>query len=189
MSGPGLVLSHAAGPSVVVATLACVAALVPAGLRWLRVAQREHYLADATSRFALRWWRARPANVALAALALAGLALTSLWPLCALAPAAVAVVGPLGLTLRGRTSPLVATRRLRVLAAVWAGLEALVLGAGILAGAPALLTAAGLVLVPALVDVACMVTAPFERRAAGRFVAQAAERLARVAPTVVAVTG
>ena len=31
-----------------------------AGPRWLRVAQREHYLVDAVSRFALRWWTAGP---------------------------------------------------------------------------------------------------------------------------------
>ena len=39
---------------------ACVLACVPAGLRWLRVAQREHYLPGSASRFAVRWWRVTP---------------------------------------------------------------------------------------------------------------------------------
>ena len=153
------------------------------------MAQREHYLADATSRFALRWWRSGPVNPVLALAALAALVLSARWPLCALVPAAVGLVGPVGLGLRGRSSPLVATRRLRVLAGVWAVLEAAVVVAGIALGAPALLAAAAVVLSAPLVDAACAVTAPFERRVTGRFVATAAERLRRVAPTIVAVTG
>jgi hypothetical protein len=35
---------------------ACLVATIPAGLRWLRVAQREHYLPGEVTRFALRWW-------------------------------------------------------------------------------------------------------------------------------------
>ena len=35
---------------------ACLLAAIPAGLRWLRVAQREHYLAGAVATFAGRWW-------------------------------------------------------------------------------------------------------------------------------------
>ncbi len=37
--------------------------LVPAGLRWLRVAQREHYLAGSVLRFAGRWWGSTPLNL------------------------------------------------------------------------------------------------------------------------------
>src|SRR5437870_3647177 len=36
--------------------LAALAAAAVAGLRWLRVAQREHYLAGSVTRFAWRWW-------------------------------------------------------------------------------------------------------------------------------------
>ena len=42
-------------------------AMVRAGLRWLRVAQREHYLPGAPIRFALRWWSSEPINLVLAA--------------------------------------------------------------------------------------------------------------------------
>ena len=168
---------------------ACALALVPAGARWLRVAQREHYLADAVSRFALRWWAGEPVDVALGTVALAGVVLSGLWPLAALATLAAAVLGPLHLSIRGRTSPLALTRRLKSLAAVWLFFEAVLFGIGAAVGAPAPFAAAGLLVAPALVDAALLVTAPIERRLSERFVTLAAARLARVAPTVVAITG
>ncbi len=177
------------GPAMWVAVAISVLALGPAGLRWLRVAQREHYLDGATSRFAIRWWTSEPGNVALLAVALAGVVLSARWPLCALTPAAVAVVGPLHLSLRGRTSKLVVTRRLRSLAAVWLVLQAVVVVAGVLLGAPAIFAAGGVIAVPALVDAACAVMAPVERRLSGRFVDAAEKRLRRVDPVVVAITG
>ncbi len=106
-----------------------------------------------------------------------------------MAPTAVAVVGPLHLSLRGRTSKLVVTRRLRSLAAVWLVLQAVVVVAGVLLGAPAIFTAGGVIAVPALVDAACAVMAPVERRLSGRFVDAAENRLRRVDPVVVAITG
>jgi UDP-N-acetylmuramoyl-tripeptide--D-alanyl-D-alanine ligase len=101
----------------------------------------------------------------------------------------VVAAGPLGLTLRGRTSPLAWTRRLRTLAAVWAVLELAVVVAGWLLGvtAPAAVVAA--LAVPILVDAAGAVTTPLEERLSGRFVTAASSRLARVRPTVVAITG
>ncbi|HEX3947805.1 MAG TPA: UDP-N-acetylmuramoyl-tripeptide--D-alanyl-D-alanine ligase [Acidimicrobiales bacterium] len=186
---PAALLGHAGGPLVWIAVAAAVLALAPAGLRWLRVAQREHYLDGATSRFALRWWASEPGNVALLVVALAGVVLSARWPLAALAPAAVAVIGPLHLSLRGRTSRLVVTRRLRSLGAVWLVLQAVVVVVGVLLGAPAIFAAAGIVVVPALVDLSCAVMAPVERRLSARFVEAAAGRLRRVAPTVVAITG
>ena len=59
--------------------VAAVAALVPAGLRWLRVAQREHYLAPATSLFAVRWWRVDVLNGALFLVAVAALGLAAVY--------------------------------------------------------------------------------------------------------------
>ncbi|MGH8980772.1 MAG: Mur ligase family protein [Acidimicrobiales bacterium] len=171
------------------AVAACVVALVPAGARWLRVAQREHYIGDSCSRFAFRWWTLEPLNLLLAAAALAGVVLSGLWPLVALATAAVALVGPAHLSIRGRTSPLVFTRRLKVLAAVWLVLQGAVVAIGVVVGAPAPFAAAGVVAAPALIDIALYLTAPLERRLSQHFVAAAAERLRRVAPTVVAITG
>jgi UDP-N-acetylmuramoyl-tripeptide--D-alanyl-D-alanine ligase len=172
-----------------VAYAACTLALLPAGARWLRVAQREHYLAGSATRFALRWWASEPGNIALAFVGVAGLALSFAWPLAALAAATVAAVGPWRLSVRGRTSPLVWTRRLRTLAAVWGLAEVVVLVAGVLAGLPAPFAAAAALLAPVLVDLACALAAPLERRLAAPFVERAQQRLARVAPTIIGITG
>ncbi|MGH8989730.1 MAG: hypothetical protein ACRDXC_14235, partial [Acidimicrobiales bacterium] len=152
----------------------CGAGLAPAGARWLRVAQREHYIPDSASRFAIRWWASEPLNVTLGVVALAGVVLSGLWPLVALATAGVGFVGPVHLWVRGRTSPLVLTRRLKLLAAIWLLFEAAVLGIGAGVGAPAPFGAAALLAAPALLDVALFVTAPIEGRLSERFVTMAA---------------
>jgi len=167
----------------------CVVSMALAGPRWLRVAQREHYLVDATSRFALRWWTSSPVNVAGLAVAVAGLLLSSRWPACAFATAAVVAMGPIGLSWRGRTAPLAWTRRLRTLALVWSGIEIAAVVGGTAAGQGPVAAAAAALAVPALVDLACGVTAPIERWLARSHVSRAAARLRRVAPTVVAITG
>ena len=90
-------------------------------VRWLRVAQREHYLTGAVSRFAARWWGGSPFAVALTALAAVGAVLTFLPGALAVGgfvTACAVAVGPPGLGIRGRTSALSWTRRLRVLGAV-----------------------------------------------------------------------
>jgi UDP-N-acetylmuramoyl-tripeptide--D-alanyl-D-alanine ligase len=167
----------------------CVAACVPSGLRWLRVAQREHYLPGSVSRFAARWWRLTPVNltVALAALAAAGASLG--WPIAGVVVAAMVAVGPIGLSLRGRTSSLAWTRRLRVLAAVWATVEVVVVVIGVALGLAAPLAVLAAVVVPVAVDLACAITSPLERRLSEHFVRRATDRLRRVDPTIVAVTG
>ncbi|MEY2397930.1 MAG: UDP-N-acetylmuramoyl-tripeptide--D-alanyl-D-alanine ligase [Actinomycetota bacterium] len=139
--------------TAVAAALVIVA--VVDGLRWLRVAQREHYLSGSVTRFALRWrWVA------------------------------------IGLGVRGRTSKLAWTRRLRVLAVV-----ALFIHVGIILAMSAFgLPWSGaalfaLLLVPVTVDAALLATAPVERRLGGRFVRRAAAKLRTVKPTVVAITG
>src|SRR5580692_4288908 len=167
----------------------CSVSIVVAGPRWLRVAQREHYLVDATSRFALRWWTSSPVSLAGLAVAVAGLLLSSRWPAGAFATAAAVALGPLGLSWRGRTAPLAWTRRLRTLTLVWSGIEIAAVAGGTVAGQGPVAAAAATLAVPALVDLACGVTAPIERWLARSHVARAAARLRRVAPTVVAITG
>ena len=175
--------------SELVGALVCALALFPAGARWLRVAQREHYLPGSTTRFAWRWWGLRPPAPALAVVALAGAAVAFAYPLVSLATAAVVVVGPPALGVRGRTAPLVFTRRLRLLAAVWLVLQALVIGIGVLVHHAAALAALGACAVPLVVDAAAGLLSPIERRLATPYVAAAQSRLAQVAPTVVAITG
>ena len=108
----------------------------------------------------------------------------------ALATAVVVVIGPQGLTLRGRTSKLVWTRRLKTTTAVAGALYLLLalvaVGAGSVAAAVAASGALGL---PVVIDAALGLCAPFERRAAGRYVLTASARLRATSPTTVAITG
>ncbi len=172
-----------------VTVAACALACGPAGVRWLRVAQREHYLPGSVSRFALRWWRLPPVNPILAAVAIAAAAVSWWWPVAGVITAAAVAVGPYGLSLRGRTAPLAWTRRLRTLAAVAAGVAVIVLVAGALTGPASVVAVVVVLALPALVDLSCLVTAPVELKLGGHFVDAAAARLARVDPLVVAVTG
>ena len=172
---------------LVVAAGVLVAAV--AAVRWLRVAQREHYIPGSASRFALRWWGCGWANRLLAALALAAAAASAVWAPAGLAAALLAAAGPLGLGLRGRTAPLRWTARLRRLAAASAVLSGLAVAAAALAGAGPTAAALLALAVPLLVDLGAAAAAPLERRLSRRYVERAAERVRRLAPTVVAVTG
>ena len=164
-----------------------------AGIRWLRVAQREHYLAGSVLLFARRWWSTGP-NRLLGAAAVVGLigAALKVTPAGLVAVAAVAV-GPFGLGLKGRTSALVWTRRLKVLAATSAAFAAvwivLALALGHSWAVAAAIATFAAVLSPQIVDVALYLTKPLERRLGRPFVERAATKLASVGPTVVAITG
>jgi UDP-N-acetylmuramoyl-tripeptide--D-alanyl-D-alanine ligase len=173
---------------VLIATIAGALALLPAGARWLRVAQREHYIAGSATRFALRWWGALPAS-AMAVVAVAAAGVAFVVPLVALATAAVVIVGPPSLGIRGRTSPLAFTRRLRLLAGVWLVLQAAVIAVGVLVHRAAFFAALGALAVPLLVDAACALLTPVEHRLVAPFISSARKRLAQVDPTVVAITG
>ncbi len=172
-----------------------VASLLAAGLaavRWLRVAQREHYLAGSVVRFARRWWSLGP-NRLLGAAAVIGLVAAALrvTPAGLVAAAAVAC-GPFGLTLRGRTAKLAWTRRLRTLSAIAAAIVVVLVGLAAIAGglAPAAAIAALLaVAAPFVIDVALALSEPLERRLGSKFVVQATARLRAIDPTVVAITG
>ena len=176
--------------AITLAAGAVAAAL--AGVRWLRVAQREHYLPGSVGRFAVRWWGLGP-NLVVAVAAVIGLGLAAIGATVVGIMSAVAVaVGPFGLGLRGRTSKLVWTRRLRTLAGLAAGMSALpVLAIAVAAGlGPGAVTAVLMaVLSPLVVDAALAVTAPVERSLLSSHVDRAAAKLRSVAPTVVAITG
>jgi len=179
--------------TVVQATLlaGALAATALAGVRWLRVAQREHYLTGSVLRFTRRWWSLGP-NRMLGAAALISLvaAAAGIVPAGLVAVAAVAV-GPFGLTLRGRTSKLAWTRRLKLLAATSALMVAVLVGLAAVADlAVAAATAVLLAIAaPGVIDAALAVTAPVERRLGRRFVDQATKKLRSIGPTVVAITG
>ncbi len=174
---------------VLVGTVACALALLPAGARWLRVAQREHYLPGSTTRFAWRWWSGRRLAPAMAVVAVSAAVVAFAYPVFALATAVVVVVGPPSLSVRGRTSPLALTRRLRLLAALWLVLQAVVIAVGVVVHRSAPVAALGACAVPLLVDAACAVLFPVERRLIRPYLRAAQARLEQVSPVVVAVTG
>jgi UDP-N-acetylmuramoyl-tripeptide--D-alanyl-D-alanine ligase len=166
---------------------ACALATIPAGLRWLRVAQREHYLAGEVATFAGRWWISDLPNVFLLTLMIIGL-VGSWWSVwwAFLVPAAQ--VGPVGLSVKGRTSPLVWTGRLRRVAVLSAALVAgiFALGVGL---ESAFFVALGVFLIPAMIDLALLGLGPIERMMGNRWVDQASVRLRTSGAEVVAITG
>ena len=167
------------------------AATVLAGLRWLRIAQREHYLPGASLRFARRWWTAGRLNQALGALGVMGAVASAWWSPAALAAVVAAGTGPFGLTLRGRTSKLAWTGRLRRLALAASVLAAAVIGLSGLAGLHPALSAAALCALgaPVIVDVALALAQPLEARLLRPYISRASQRLRSVGPKVVAITG
>ena len=169
--------------------LLCAVAAVVQSPRWLRVAQREHYLPGSTVRFASRWWASGQLNLVLAVGVLAGGLSAFSLPAMAVVVGAVTVWAPLGLTLKGRTSPLAWTRRLKTLAVVAGILDAGLFVLAALTEVAAPLAALLCFLQPAVVDIALLVTRPFEHLAARRFVRTATAKLRQVDPTTVAITG
>ena len=172
-----------------VALAAAVVASVPAAMRWLRVAQREHYIAGSVTRFALRWWASTPQNLTLAVAAVAAAVGVWAWPAAGLVTAAAVAVGPLGLGVRGRTSQIGWTRRMKTFTAVAAALELVALLAGLALDAVAPVAVALAVLQPLLVDAALAITAPLERRLGRTFLDQAVRKLRAINPVTVAITG
>jgi UDP-N-acetylmuramoyl-tripeptide--D-alanyl-D-alanine ligase len=194
-----------AWPTLVALALAAVAA-VPIAARWLRVAQREHYVAGSVMRMAWLWvtrTQATRAGLVVAVLLIglsvllgARLAGTSLavgpGVVAAVLPALLAIVVlaglPRGLSVRGTSKPLAFTGRLTRLLTCWI---VLVLAAGILlaglagAAGPALV----LLLSAPLTDLALAIMAPIEKAASQRFVVQAQKRLKQSGARVVAITG
>ena len=175
-----------------VALCLVVAAASVGTIRWLRVAQREHYLRGSVARFAWRWWRSTVTNEAAFIAGAAAAISSAAFPPVAIVTAVVALAGPLGLTLRGRTSRLRWTRRMTTVAVVVGMIEALVVLIGAVADAVvgAVVAAAVFAMAsPLVLDLALSLTAPLERLAGGRYVKSAVAKLDRIRPTIVAVTG
>jgi UDP-N-acetylmuramoyl-tripeptide--D-alanyl-D-alanine ligase len=179
------------GVGSVITLVIAVIALGVGAPRWLRLSQREHYLPGGVSRFALRWWTLLPWNPLIGALVVASLGIAVDWTPSAALAAVLATVAPIGLSLRGRSSPLVWTARLRTLAATAFVVATVVVGAVAVAGwRPAAWVACAVVVVaPLVVDSAALLTRPIERRRLAPFLRQASDRLRQVSPTVVAITG
>jgi UDP-N-acetylmuramoyl-tripeptide--D-alanyl-D-alanine ligase len=171
------------------AALVLIASCVVASLRWLRVAQYEHYLAGSCMRFARRWFRSGGVNAALGpALVASAVGGVFVWPLHLVAAACV-LAWPVGLGLRGRTSKLRWTRRMKTLAIVALVLAAVVVVVLTLIRSIEVAAAVFATVLPFFVDAACALTKPVEDRLARRYVDKATTRLQAVRPRVVAITG
>jgi UDP-N-acetylmuramoyl-tripeptide--D-alanyl-D-alanine ligase len=168
---------------------AAVVSIGIGGMRWLRIAQREHYLPGSVSAFTLRWWLSAPGDITLLIVGLFALAASPVSGFGGLAVAVVVAIGPLGLGLRGRTSPLAWTRRLRTVAAITAVEVGVVVSLGVAFDVAKWLLPLAAAGGPLLVDLGLAIDAPLEHRLGLRYVRQASSRLAEVAPTLLAVTG
>ena len=118
--------------------------------------------------------------------------MASLWyPPAGFAAAVVAGVGPVGLKLRGTTSRLAWTSRLRRLAGTSTVLAAVVVGGASGAGLHAAFCAVVICALgaPVLIDGALALVKPVEARLLKPYVDRARQRLQAVAPRVVAITG
>ena len=184
--------------------LALVGAFVSQLLRWARVLQREHYEAASMRRFLERWTspnissarsperysKNRPVTLSHVTLVILLLGIVS--RLTVLILAATLLYGffcPQGLSIRGRTSPLQWTKRLRVIVIV-ASLQAVVLGlVGLLVHPAYWLATATIWATPFLLALSVRVLTPFSEREAKGFIVQAQQRLERVQPRVVGITG
>ncbi len=176
--------------AIIAVPLVLAAAALPlSSLRWLRVAQREHYIAGWVTRIAGLWYSRRPINflILAAAVALCILGLLSLVFLASFA-IIVAALLPLGLGIRGRSSPLAWTARARRVVAAY-GILYLLLSAVLLLTLGLSALAVPLIVGPILMDLALAVMAPIEKRLSNKYLVSARKRLQQVRPTVVAITG
>ncbi len=169
----------------------CVVATFPAGLRWLRIAQREHYIPGSVLRFRNRWvGLGGVANGILVAIQIAATLFTiftgSVWS----AGLVAVTVGlePIGMGIRGSSSPLAWTPRLIRVAVVWGLILGSALVAGLINDLPVVLAIAMLVS-PGLLDVALLILKPIERSLGSKWVHKARRKLAAVRPEIVAITG
>jgi UDP-N-acetylmuramoyl-tripeptide--D-alanyl-D-alanine ligase len=165
-----------------------LAALVAGGLRWLRVAQREHYIAGWVGRMAGVWLLRRPINFAVLVVAIAlwvaGMFLPTLTPLAIV----VAALLPIGLGLRGTSAPLAWTPRAKRLTVAFPLIFVAVAAAAVLLWGLSSLVLP-ILLAPLLMDLALVPMNAIEKRLSNKYLVSARKRLSQVRPTVVAITG
>lgn len=179
-------------------------AAIPIAARWLRVAQREHYVPGSVWRMARLWVQTEGASLVVFLAAAASTVAAIVVPIFVVgdAPVAGAVTAtalsvlalvllaafPVGLPARGRSKKLAFTGRLTRLLVVWIALH---VGVGL--AALALIGPAGpaftLLFSALLTDLGLAIMAPIEKAASQRYVTQAQQRLKQTGARVVAITG
>jgi UDP-N-acetylmuramoyl-tripeptide--D-alanyl-D-alanine ligase len=180
-----------------IAAVAALGSIAVGVYRWVRVAQREHYIAGACWATGWRWALRRPPNfvlgVAVAVAIVAAIVLRALDQITAMSIAAsvAAVLNalfPWPMPIRG-TPPLRFTRRANTLTAITVLLLVTIVAAIGLLWSWVIGLVAAACATPVAVDVAMAGAAPLERRALERHRRRAEVRLRHVAPFVIAVTG
>ncbi len=164
-----------------------VAAIAVADARWLRVAQREHYEPGRIGAFQRLWVGSSALNALLAAVAIVAVVLGVApgWALATALGLLLLAVSPWGLKPWPTSGKLALTPRFRRLLGLTTVLDALLLLA---ARSPHV--GAFVALFAALVaDIATYALAPVERALSKRFVVEAQQKLAKVRPRIVAITG
>ncbi len=166
--------------------------MVSQAVKYLRVAQREHYLPTFVTKFALRWSTSSLLNTVLFLLSAISLLLSSLGYIWTFPAAAALFVSPWGLTWRGQTSPLKWTRRLKT-TALTTLLIISALTSAIFVGTSLETTDVALVicafLMPAILDLTLFILTPIEKQLASKYVNAARTKLQKINPINVAITG
>lgn len=173
---------------LLISVIVGAAAAVPVALKWLRVAQREHYIAGWVTRIAVLWYSKRLAALLLLIGALVLCILTVVSWIFAPIALVLASILPLGLRVRGTSSRLNWTPRARRLLATFSAILIVVAGlATWLIGSTGIVIA--LIIAPALMDVALVPINAVEKKLSNKYLVSARKRLNQVKPTVVAITG
>ena len=179
--------------ALLVATIAISSAgAALASVRWLRVAQLEHYLSGSLLRFTRRWWGRDPLHLLAILCAVGSVVAEGFVVGIGILGAIIVGAGPIGLALRGRTKRLRWTRRLATIVTIVAVEYGTAVGAAAALGGlrlAATVLAVGAVGVPIVLEIALMVDRPLECVVARRYLQRAAEKLDRVDPIVVGITG
>jgi len=161
-------------------------------VKYLRVAQREHYIPCYTFRFFYRWQKSSVLNMSLFVLFVVLFIVSVFYYQVVPAAAIVAAISPIGLSLKGRTSKLNWTRRLKTTAlAVFLLIACCVVVISVLTNFET--TDRSLTLfaffVPLFIDGALFLLLPLEKRLAKKYIDSAKRKLKKVNPLVVAITG
>lgn len=161
------------------------ATLAVGTLRWLRVAQREHYEPGRVLAIAFMWSRLMPINAGLF-LGGVGLIVAGVWvPKLTLAGLVLLAIWPWGLGITGTSAKLAWTARLKRLAIVAAVLQVAAAGPWWRPELAALAAVAQLL----IIEVAVFVMSKIEKALSQKYVKSAQAKLRQVRPTVVAITG
>jgi UDP-N-acetylmuramoyl-tripeptide--D-alanyl-D-alanine ligase len=184
--------------------VALVGAYVAQMVRWLRVLQREHYEPSSMRRFLGRWSTPQVAAaksperskerrpITLSHMLVVVLVVATVLRVDILVVLVTVLYGvfcPQGLSMKGRTSKLQWTRRL-TLTAIAAAIISVAIGlTGLFTTRPWLVFVAMVWAVPVMLDVTSRLLGPYERHHSRKFIDEAAARLAKVKPRIVAITG